>query len=245
MVLVIGAAVRQRRVARRARRTLLEERARTARALYDVVAHHMSVITVQADSPPCRLPELSVEAREESGTIAAGARESPAELRRLLAVPRGDGAEGERAPQPGIDRPQLPVGRRYGWGLPAEPSPTTGLGDVPPAVDLARVPDRSGASANVVRRAPGARTRVSVTAGGGLLTVLVVNGPPKEPVSPLEPVGTGHGPVGTRQRVRLTGGSLGAGPLPDGGCWVAARLPPSPAGPDDAPLSPEEPCPSV
>ncbi|MGZ2357246.1 sensor histidine kinase [Streptomyces sp. 372A] len=248
VVLVIGAAVRERRVAQRrlaeqetvseaerARRTLLEERARIARELHDVVAHHMSVITVQADSAPYRLPELSDEAREEFGTIAASARESLAEMRRLLVVLRGDGAEGERAPQPGIDRLQQLVESTVRTGLPAELSLAAGLGDVPSAVDLSAYRIVQEALANVVRHAPGARTRISVTSDGGQLTVLVVNAPPEQPGSPLETAGTGHGLIGMRERVRLTGGSLDAGPLPDGGFRVAARLPLSPAGPDDAP----------
>ncbi|MFJ3085311.1 sensor histidine kinase [Streptomyces sp. NPDC086838] len=248
VVLVIGAAVRERRVAQRrlaeqetvseaerARRTLLEERARIARELHDVVAHHMSVITVQADSAPYRLPELSDEAREEFGTIAASARESLAEMRRLLVVLRGDGTEGERAPQPGIDRLQQLVEATVRAGLPAELSLAADVGDVPPAVDLSAYRIVQEALANVVRHAPGARTRVSVTSDGGQVTVLVVNGPPEQPVSPLESAGTGHGLVGMRERVRLTGGSLDTGPLPDGGFRVAARLPLPPPGPADAP----------
>ncbi|WP_405897582.1 sensor histidine kinase [Streptomyces sp. NBC_00727] len=248
VVLVIGAAVRERRVAQRrlaeqetvseaerARRTLLEERARIARELHDVVAHHMSVITVQADSAPYRLPELSDEAREEFGTIAASARESLAEMRRLLVVLRGDGTEGERAPQPGIDRLQQLVEATVRAGLPAELSLAADLGDVPPAVDLSAYRIVQEALANVVRHAPGARTRVSVSSDGARLTVLVVNGPPEQPVSPLETAGTGHGLVGMRERVRLTGGSLDTGPLPDGGFRVAARLPLPPTVPADAP----------
>lgn len=58
------------------------------------------------------------------------------------------------------------------------------------------------------------------------LTIVVVNGPPPEPPSaPLEDRGTGHGLVGMRERVRLVGGVLDTGPLPDGGFRVAARLP--------------------
>lgn len=248
VVLVIGAAVRERRVAQRrlaeqetvseaerARRTLLEERTRIARELHDVVAHHMSVITVQADSAPYRLPELSDEAREEFGTIAASARESLTEMRRLLVVLRGDGTEGERTPQPGIDRLQQLVEATVRAGLPAELSLAADLGDVPSAVDLSAYRIVQEALANVVRHAPGARTRVSVAADGDQLTVLIVNEPPEQPVSPLETAGTGHGLVGMRERVRLTGGSLDAGPLPDGGFRVAARLPLSPAGPEDAP----------
>ncbi|MEU2507084.1 sensor histidine kinase [Streptomyces sp. NPDC007863] len=223
--------------AERARRTLLEERARIARELHDVVAHHMSVITVQADSAPYRIPELPEAAREEFAAIAGSARESLAEMRRLLAVLRSDGSEGERAPQPGLDRLQQLVEATVRAGLPAELSLAAGLADgrteVPQAVGLSAYRIVQEALANVVRHAPGAPTRVSVREdGSGLLTVLVVNGPATEPVSPLEGAGTGHGLVGMRERVRLTGGTLDTGPLPDGGFRVAARLPLGPADAD-------------
>ncbi|MGW2176727.1 sensor histidine kinase [Streptomyces sp. NPDC001732] len=238
VLMVIGAVIRergdaQRRLAEqetiseaeRAQRTLLEERARIARELHDVVAHHMSVITVQADSAPYRISGLPEEAREEFGAIAASARESLAEMRRLLTVLRSDGTEGERAPQPGLDRLQQLVEATVRAGLPAELSLPARLPDVPQAVDVSAYRIAQEALANVVRHAPGARTRVSVTSDDAHLTVLVVNGPAEHPVSPLEPTGTGHGLVGMRERVRLTGGTLDTGPLPDGGFRVAARLP--------------------
>ncbi|MCX4509266.1 sensor histidine kinase [Streptomyces sp. NBC_01619] len=211
--------------AERAQRTLLEERARIARELHDVVAHHMSVITVQADSAPYRIQGLPEAAQEEFATIAAGARESLSEMRRLLAVLRSDGSESERAPQPGLGRVQQLVEATVRAGVPAELSLPAGLGDVPQAVDLSAYRIVQEALSNVVRHAPGALTRVSVTADDEHLTVLVVNGPAAEPVSALETTGTGHGLVGMRERVRLTGGSLDTGPLPDGGFRVAARMP--------------------
>ncbi|MFF2061326.1 sensor histidine kinase [Streptomyces sp. NPDC058200] len=248
VVLLIGVAVRergeaQRRLveqetiseAERARRTLLEERTRIARELHDVVAHHMSVITVQADSAPYRLQGLSPQAREEFGSIAASARESLAEMRRLLMVLRREDAAGERGPQPGLDRVQQLVEATVRAGVPAELSLSAGLGPVPATVDLSAYRIVQEALANVVRHAPGARTRVSVVSDGDRLTVLVVNGPATGRTSPLETSGTGHGLVGMRERVRLTGGTLDTGPLPDGGFRVAARLPLTDPGPDPHP----------
>ncbi|MGW1845117.1 sensor histidine kinase [Streptomyces sp. NPDC001966] len=242
--MVIGAVIRergdvQRRLAEqetiseaeRAQRTLLEERARIARELHDVVAHHMSVITVQADSAPYRISGLPEEAHEEFAAIAASARESLTEMRRLLAVLRSDGTQGERAPQPGLDRVQQLVEATVRAGLPAELSLSAGLPDVPQAVDLSAYRIVQEALANVIRHAPGARTRVSITSDGAYLTVLVVNDRAEQPDSPLETAGTGHGLVGMRERVRLTGGTLDTGPLPDGGFRVAARLPLAPATP--------------
>ncbi|CAM5268459.1 sensor histidine kinase [Streptomyces californicus] len=144
----------------RARRTLLEERTRIARELHDVVAHHMSVITVQADSAPYRIAGLPEPAREEFASIAAAARESLGEMRRLLSVLRSDGSEGDRAPQPGLDRLQQDfVEATVRAGLPVKFSLAAELGEVPQAVDLSAYRIVQEALANVVRHAPGARTR--------------------------------------------------------------------------------------
>ncbi|MFJ7204096.1 sensor histidine kinase [Streptomyces sp. NPDC098789] len=251
VMLVVTGALRgvgdaQRRVAEqesiseaeRAGRTLLEERARIARELHDVVAHHMSVITVQADSAPYRLPDMSEEVRQEFTAIAASARESLGEMRRLLLVLRGDGVDGERAPQPGLARVQQLVEATVRAGLPVELSMTAQAAlaaEAVPAVDLSAYRIVQEALANVVRHAPGATTRVSVRHDAGAadeVLVLVVNGRARSAPVRLEGPGTGHGLIGMRERVRLTGGTLDTGPLPDGGFRVAARLPLHPAAED-------------
>ncbi|MGW7449063.1 sensor histidine kinase [Kitasatospora sp. NPDC054795] len=239
--LLLGWAVRDRAVARRLlteqehiseaereRRTLLEERARIARELHDVVAHHMSVIAVQAASAPYRITGVPDAAAEEFGAIAGTARESLAEMRRLLGVLRSEESGGEKAPQPGVGQlAQLveTVGRA---GVPAELTVEPDLVDlVPQAVGLSTYRIVQEALANVVRHAPGARTWVSLTADGPALLVTVVNAPPPERTESLEASveGTGQGLVGMRERVRLVDGRLDTGPLPDGGFKVAAVLP--------------------
>ncbi|MBQ1088930.1 sensor histidine kinase [Streptomyces sp. B93] len=237
VALVLGGALReryeaQRRLAEqetiseaeRGRRTLLEERARIARELHDVVAHHMSVITVQADSAAYRLDGLPPQVREEFTAIAATARESLGEMRRLLGVLRNEEAHGELAPQPGLKRIGQLVEATARAGVPVEFAARDA--DVPEAVGLSAYRVVQEALANVVRHAPGAPTQVSVSVDAARLTVLVVNGPPPAPHTvPLEKNGTGHGLVGMRERVRLVGGELDTGPLPDGGFRVAARIP--------------------
>ncbi|MYW31088.1 histidine kinase, partial [Streptomyces sp. SID2119] len=146
---------------------------------HDVVAHHMSVITVQADSAPYRISGLPKAAEEEFTAIAAAARESLGEMRRLLSVLRSEGTEGDRAPQPGLDRLQQLVEATVRAGLPAELALSkelaSGRGEVPPAVALSAYRIVQEALANVVRHAPGARTRVLVAPERGHLLVLVVN----------------------------------------------------------------------
>ncbi|MGW2339954.1 sensor histidine kinase [Streptomyces sp. NPDC001661] len=243
-VLLLGALLRERGETRRklvaqetiseaerTRRTLLEERARIARELHDVVAHHMSVITVQADSAPYRLQGLPREARKEFESIAAGARSSLTEMRRLLAVLRSEESRSDLVPQPGLTHlPEL-VEATVRGGVPADLSYpelalVSELAHVSPAVDLSAYRIVQEALANVVRHAPGALTQVSIGLDDDALLVIVVNGPAAEPVSPVESsAGTGHGLIGMNERVRLVGGTLDVGPLPDGGFRVAARLP--------------------
>jgi signal transduction histidine kinase len=230
--------------AEHARRTLLEERARIARELHDVVAHHMSVITVQADSAPYRIPDLPPAAVEEFATIAAEARRSLTEMRRLLHVLRNDvAADPEHGPQPGLAELPGLVETAHRAGLDTHLSFT----DTVPAPD--RIPVGVQLSAyrlvqeslsNVVRHAPGARVRVALSGDTAALRIEVVNSAaPAESVSTrVEARGTGQGLVGMRERVAMLAGTLDTGPLPDGGFRVAATLPlPSADIPTD-PLTP-------
>ncbi|MEV7779023.1 sensor histidine kinase [Kitasatospora sp. NPDC088351] len=240
-VLLLGGALRERAEAQRLlteqehiseaereRRTLLEERARIARELHDVVAHHMSVIAVQAASAPYRITGVPDDAAEEFTAIAGTARESLAEMRRLLGVLRSEESTTEKVPQPGVGQLAQLVETVARAGVPAELSVAPELDDaLPQAVGLSVYRIVQEALANVVRHAPGARVWVSLAVDGPALLVTVVNGAPPERVESLEASaeGTGHGLVGMRERVRLLDGRLDTGPLPDGGFKVAAVLP--------------------
>ncbi|MFJ5923814.1 sensor histidine kinase [Kitasatospora sp. NPDC092948] len=213
----------------RARRTLLEERARIARELHDVVAHHMSVIAVQADSAPYRIEGLPEPAVAEFGQIADAARGSLAEMRRLLGVLRAADTEADKTPQPGLaDLPKL-LATVAQAGVHAELAVADGvhrLDPVPEAVGLSAYRIVQEALANVVRHAPGATARVRVAAADGSLTVDVDNGPAPGKAPAVETSGsTGHGLTGMRERVRLVAGTLDTGPTADGGYRVAAVLP--------------------
>ncbi|GAB2881523.1 sensor histidine kinase [Streptomyces mayteni] len=241
-VLLAGGAVRERSEAQRrlaeqetiseaerARRTLLEERARIARELHDVVAHHMSVITVQADSAPYRIEGVPEPARAEFASIADTARRSLAEMRRLLGVLRAEnsGAEAELVPQPGLDEIGALVESAVRAGVAARLTVTGEPAELPQAIGLNAYRIVQEALANVIRHAPGAAAtvRVAVPEDRSALRVEVVNDPPASAAPPLETQGTGHGLVGMRERTRLVGGTLETGPTPEGGFRVAAVLP--------------------
>ncbi|MEU1543992.1 sensor histidine kinase [Actinacidiphila glaucinigra] len=223
------AAAEQISAAEQARATLLAERARIARELHDVVAHHMSVITVQADSAPYRIPDVPAAATEEFAAIATQARRSLTEMRRLLHVLRSEESpDGEHTPQPGL--PDLPTlietTSRAGIDtrlVVAEDVPTGA--ELPAAVGLSAYRLVQEALSNVVRHAPGARAHVKVDYAEGAVRIRVVNSGATGTRHSVETRAGGHGLVGMRERVAMLDGELTARALPDGGFHVTAILP--------------------
>jgi signal transduction histidine kinase len=218
------AAQTQRTEAERAQRAVLEERARIARELHDVVAHHMSLIAVRAETAPYRLPGLSETARAEFGALSEVAREALAEMRRLLGVLRHD-QPAALAPQPQLaDLPALIDAARQA-GVPVELSAPPALGRVPPGVGVCAYRIVQESLSNASQHAPGAAVIVSVGQEAGAVLLRVANGPSGTAGSSGDEHGPGHGLTGMRERVALLGGSLSAGRSPDGGFVVSAVLP--------------------
>jgi len=218
------AAQTERTELERARRAVLEERARIARELHDVVAHHMSLIAVRAETAPYRLSDLPESARAEFGSLSAVAREAMTEMRRLLGVLRHDEPAG-LAPQPQLsDLPAL-VDTAREAGVSVELSVPPALDQVPSGVALCayRIVQESLSNAN--QHAPGAAVTVSVDHDVDAVLLRVANGPGGPARPHANEHGPGHGLTGMRERVALLGGSLSAGPAPDGGYEVCAVLP--------------------
>ena len=209
---------------------MLEERGRIARELHDVVAHHMSLIAVQAETAPYRLSGLPEPARAEFAALSAAAREALADMRRLLGVLRHD-QPAPRAPQPQMaDLPTLVDAARRA-GLPVELSVAPAVGQVPSGVAVCAYRIVQESLSNASQHAPGAAVTVSVGQDGSAVLLQVANGPAAAWNGPAGtgPAGNGlkagHGLTGMRERVALLGGSLSAGPAPGGGFVVSARLP--------------------
>jgi signal transduction histidine kinase len=218
------AAQTERTELERARRAVLEERARIARELHDVVAHHMSLIAVRAETAPFRLSDLPESARGEFASLSGEAREALTEMRRLLGVLRHDEPAG-LAPQPQLtDLPALVEAARRA-GVAVELSAPSALDQVPSSVALCAYRIVQESLSNASQHAPGAAVTVSVDHDAGAVVLRVANGPggPARP-APSEH-GPGHGLTGMRERVALLGGSLLAGSAPDGGYVVSAVLP--------------------
>jgi signal transduction histidine kinase len=209
-----------------ARRALLEERTRIAREMHDVVAHHMSLIAVQAETAPYRLDDLSESAKNEFAALSATAREALNDVRRLLGVLRSDGPA-ERAPQPKLADVETLVEASRRAGVSVDLSmPANGDATVSHAVGLCAYRIVQEALANAGRHAPGAWVQVAVERDPDVLRLDIVNGPPTTAGEvPLEASRPGHGIAGMRERVALLGGSLSAEPNILGGFIVSAVLP--------------------
>ncbi|CAM5527835.1 sensor histidine kinase [Streptomyces narbonensis] len=217
----------------RARRTVLEERARIARELHDVVAHHMSVISIQADAAPYRVADPPGELVAALADIRTGAQQGLTELRRLLGVLRSEehpDGTAFGAPQPTLERlDDLLAGVRAA-GLDVTAARTGASRPLPDGVELSAYRIVQEALSNTLRHAPGATARVELAYTGSALRLRVLNGPGHGPVRPSP--GAGHGVLGMRERAAMLGGRLATGPTPDGGYEVTALLPvPPTAGP--------------
>ena len=224
--------------AERSRRALLEERTTIARELHDVVAHHMSVVAIQAEAAPYRVADPPPELTQAFATIRENAVAALAELRRLLGVVRVEDYQAPDAPQPTLaDLDALLTNVRQA-GLDVTLTVTGAVRELPQGVELSAYRIVQEALSNVLRHAPGAPCRVEVSHVLGGLGLRVVNGPATEPARPSP--GTGHGVTGMRERVTMLGGAMTAGRTADGGYEVAAFLPVT-TGPDDGkPVHPQD-----
>lgn len=207
-----------------ARAAVAAERARVARELHDVVAHHLSLIAVRAETAPYRLPGLAGPVAGEFGSLSGLAREALTDMRRLLGVMRQD-QPAALAPQPQVtDLPELvAVARRA--GVPVELTFPAELGQVPAGVGVCAYRIVQESLSNASQHAPGAAVTVSVGQEQGAVRLRVTNGPGTPAGQDRAELRPGHGLTGMRERVALLGGSLSAGPAPGGGFEVCAVLP--------------------
>ncbi|MGW1676185.1 sensor histidine kinase [Saccharopolyspora sp. NPDC002376] len=208
-----------------AKRVIAEEKTRIARELHDVVAHSMSLISVQATTAQYRHPHLDPALVAEFDEMAAASRQALREMRSVLGVLRDGQSGGELLPQPGWARvPELiDSSRRAGMDVSAHGTELLEDRTGSEIAGIAAFRIVQEALSNVTRHAPGARTEVHFTRSGGELTIIVRNGAPERAVSPVP--GGGHGLVGMQERAAVVGGSVHFGHFDDGGYEVRAVLP--------------------
>jgi signal transduction histidine kinase len=196
------------------------ERATIARELHDVIAHSVSVMTVQTGAARLLLDEDPPRARESLVAVEETGRQALGEMRRLLGILRGDEHETRLAPQPGISDLDALVEHVRAAGLPVDVVVEGEPKRLSPGVDLAAYRVVQEALTNVLKHAGAARAQVSIRYGVTALELAVTND------GRLRRNGRGgHGLVGMRERVALYGGEFEAGPRDGGGYAVRATLP--------------------
>jgi len=220
------------------------ERARIARELHDVVAHHISMIAVQAETARLTTPGLTGAGAQRFAAIGDTARAGLTEMRRLLGVLREDaqpaaGADeipetdaarwpaADRHPQPGLPQlAELVDETREASGGTARLIVSGPVTRLDPGIELAAYRIVQEALTNARRHAPGAAVDVELCYTGDLLRLRIRdNGPGCQTRSAGTEPPAGHGLLGMRERAGAAGGSLRAGNAPGGGFWVQAELP--------------------
>lgn len=211
-------------------RAASDERSRIARELHDVVAHHVSVIAVQAGAARM-LSEMGgseVDARRALAAVEASAREALGELRRLLGVLRHDEGVGpDLAPQPGLGQLPKLVNDVRKAGLPVEMNVIGEAVALPPALDLSAYRIVQEALTNVLKHEGPVPTSVIVRYLPAGLEIDVIDSAPPRPQVERS---SGRGLIGMQERVAMFGGQLRAGPGASGGFEVHASMPLSQAG---------------
>jgi signal transduction histidine kinase len=203
------------------RRRADEERMRIARDLHDVLAHSISVITVQAGVGLALLDSDPEQARAALTTIRGAGKEALGEVRHVLEALRAPGGA-PRAPAPGLDRlPELAEQARAA-GLAVSTDVAGNAVALPPGVELAAFRIVQEALTNIVRHSGSRTARVHLGYAARELSVRVDDDGPAQENGP--PSG-GNGLAGMRERATALGGALDAGPRPGGGFRVHARLP--------------------
>lgn len=238
-----GSVVRRRRAEEAERRRLAaavatsDERARIARELHDVVTHHVTAMVVQADAAQYHLPATPERAGEALAAIGSTGRRALTDLRDLLGVleATGESEPARRAPALGQVGDLVEQARQAAqpieWVQDGDPRP------LPDAVELAAYRVVQESLTNALKHAAGRPTAVRLRHGDERLEIEVIthgSGAPgvapaamPSTTSPAGPVSStgGRGLAGLRERVRVVGGDLQAGPLPHGGFRVHALIP--------------------
>ena len=203
-----------------ARLAVAEERARIARELHDIVAHAMSVMVLQVGAVRHRMPEGDTANAEALKNVEHAGRTALAEMRRLLGAMRHADDQPELLPHPGLgDLPRLLDDVRAA-GLGVELRTQGDPVELPPGLDLSAYRIVQEGLTNTLKHARARHAIVEVGYGPEAVTVAV-----RDDGRGSSSGGPGHGLVGIAERVKIYGGDLAAGPSPDGGHLLRARLP--------------------
>jgi signal transduction histidine kinase len=220
-------AERARRAELERERAVIEERQRIARELHDVIAHSVSVMTVQAGAVRRLLREDQLKEREALETVESTGRQALTEMRRLVGLLREQGTMPEFSPQPGMGTLDSLLDGVRAAGLPVQIEIEGAPRELPPGVDLAAYRVVQEALTNALKYAGPAHAWVAVSWGDAELELTIAN----DGRGGGDGTGGGRGLDGMRERVSLYGGEIASGPREGGGYVVRARLPIGEAAP--------------
>jgi signal transduction histidine kinase len=206
-----------------AARAVADERRRIAREMHDVVAHSVSMMVIQAGGARRILDRDRARAAEAATLIERAGREALAEMRHLLGLLHADDDPAEYAPQPTLAKVNLLVERARAAGLPVRLEVHGERPELTAGLDLAAYRVLQEALTNVIKHGGCAPTDVRVHYRADAVEVHVSD--QGDGGVDARATGGGHGLVGMRERVRMYGGDLHAGPRAGGGFEVAVRLP--------------------
>ena len=223
--IVVGGRERRVRLAERerdvaAREAVVEERARIARELHDVIAHHVSMIVLQAGAERHALADRRSSTGEVLETIERIGRDALTETRRLLGMLREGGSD-PLAPQPGLADVDTLVSQVRDAGLPVQLEVEGERRDLPVGLDLSAYRIVQEALTNSLKHAGQATAAVRIRYHDDALELQIAD----DGTNTASRAGVGHGLVGMRERVALYGGILEARPRDGGGYLVRALLP--------------------
>ncbi len=205
-----------------ARRRVDEERLRIAREVHDIVAHSLSIVTVQAAAADALVDDDPARAHESLAHIRSTSKQALSELRSMLGVLRTSEPAAPLSPAADLSRLDALVAQVREAGIAVEVDAPDGLGGLPAATSLSAYRIVQEALTNVVRHSQARSATVRVTRSATELTVAVSD----DGIGEKAAGGDGHGVRGMAERAEALGGSLQAGPRAGGAGWlVCATLP--------------------
>ena len=210
----------------RAREAVADERARIARELHDMVGHALNLIVIQAGGAQRVFESRPELARQSLASIESAGRQALSDMERMLEILRvAEGPDQVLSPQPGLRQVDSLAAHVSEAGLPVEVAVEGSPTELPSSVDLSAYRIVQEALTNSLKHAGASRAKVSIRYGPHSLELEVTDD--GRGMSERGPSGDkeGRGLVGMRERVALFGGELSAGPMPEGGFRVLARLP--------------------
>ncbi|MCU1658039.1 MAG: histidine kinase, dimerization and phosphoacceptor region [Pseudonocardiales bacterium] len=204
-----------------ARRAVTEERQRIARELHDIIAHSVSVMTMQTGAVRRLLLPAQVRERESLLSVEQTGRDAMSEMRRLVGLLKEEDSAAAYSPQPGMQSLDALIATVREAGLPVDVAFEGEPQELPPGVDLTAFRVVQEALTNARKHADPSRAWVRIRWAVDELRIEIGNDGHSRPQGPH----AGFGHAGMRERLGLYGGRLENGPGTDGGYVVRAYLP--------------------